>query len=247
MENVVPSHTLNPATMRLIRVLTLSLLALSLSCDDPIDEGITQMLSFEGVFKASDGTEVQLTTGGRAYYNKVGTFKYSDGTTKSVGDMYMLGMIYNSPKTYTGSVMSRTGLFDQGTVHISDAGLTIDGGITTHASMTRLSSLTSGSFAGSWNRVIGSTGSDTDVQIGGMEREPPSRVYLCALSSTSSTGLYKGILLADGVTIRWDPEYRIPDYTMKSSSEGMQFYVGTALGGTYKKGSWRKGSCGLSF
>lgn len=101
-----------------------------------------------------------------------------------------------------------------------------------------------GRFAGAWNRYGHS--SYVEIKVGGIPGESANRVYMCQVSSSS---LYRGTVQSDGATIRWDASHNVPDYVMEENGTNrMRFFVPVmnAYGGTYQKGSWTKGACGLS-
>lgn len=77
---------------------------------------------------------------------------------------------------------------------------------TTPSSSTGGSS-TASKYKGTWVRVVGSSGDETNIAIGNISGESDNRVYMCEWKGV--VGLYKGRI--SGNTITWDASYGLAD------------------------------------
>jgi hypothetical protein len=119
--------------MRRTKAVLLAVVAMSValvSCEkNPVDEVIDEALenAFSGFFETGDGTQIELT-GTHAIIRKVGSYVFSTGVTKKVGDYYIIGA---SPSPtgnageYRGNVVNNLGLYSWGTITLSGNRLTI--------------------------------------------------------------------------------------------------------------------------
>jgi len=95
----------------------------------------------------------------------------------------------------------------------------------------------SSSLSGIWVRVLGASGDETDIAIGGISGEPSNRVYMCEWKG--AVGLYKGYI--NGNTITWDSRYGLPNASVKKVGSQLEFYYPSVSGSLptyYNAGSW---------
>jgi hypothetical protein len=101
----------------------------------------------------------------------------------------------------------------------------------------------SSNFSGIWVRIIGQSGDQTNIAIGGISGEPSNRVYMCELKgSTSIPGLYKGTLVENVIT--WDATYGLPKTYLRMVGSELEFDYKCCgmLPTNYQKGAWA-GEC----
>ena len=114
------------------------------SCEkNPIDTAFEEALDFSGFFQASDGTEIELRTSGRADVVTVGSAQL--GTPLQVGNPYMTGMgPTGTPGEYRGYAVGRTGMLDWADVQLTGNSLVIRrkaaDEIAAHVNWSRISS-----------------------------------------------------------------------------------------------------------
>lgn len=90
---------------------------------NPVDTALEAALDFDGVFEATDGTQIQMNADGSATVKKVGSSALT--SPLQVGKTYMYAMVRQGPGEYRGYVVDKTGLLDWGDVSIHGSALTI--------------------------------------------------------------------------------------------------------------------------
>lgn len=92
-------------------------------------------------------------------------------------------------------------------------------------------------YKGTWVRILGSSGDETDLAIGNIPGESENRVYMCEWKG--AVGLYKGYIT--GNTIKWDASYGLPDAEVGLKDGKLSFVypsVSYSIKTYYDKGSW---------
>jgi hypothetical protein len=92
-------------------------------------------------------------------------------------------------------------------------------------------------YKGTWVRLVGNSGDETDIAIGSISGESENRVYMCEWRG--AVGLYKGYIT--GNIIKWDASYRLPDAEVGLKDGKLSFVypsVSSSLKTYYDKGSW---------
>ncbi|WP_310008366.1 hypothetical protein [Flavobacterium granuli] len=95
-------------------------------------------------------------------------------------------------------------------------------------------------YGGVWVRLLGPSGDETDIAIGGIKGEAPDRVYMC--EKKGSVGLYKGTISGD--VIVWDSEHGLPNSQVKLVGNELELSypsVSWSIPTMYAKGSWSGG------